>query len=411
MRPTDKTEKLIKNASIGTDLQRDRKVLNEVLDAFEETRQKQTGASHTNIWRIIMKSKRTRLATAAVLLLAAVTILSILSLTPRQAWAIEQTIEVLRHIKAVHMSGQVNYQDGSGNTFKIWTRPNSRNPAVAGDLRYQEGDNHVSAASEEKNITYVYTELKTGGVVYISDGLNRQCDPFPGSDLFEQCKKRAKNWQEQYRKDEVTGRYSAFVTFEGPAVNTAKYWLIQFDLESKLPVRAGVWWDEHRKGKPHYEYSFIEYNPELSADFFDFEIPDGTQVIDCRILRGLLDNNANTGIDVQNMSIDDACKQTAKEYWSAVISKNWSRLQKIRPLASGEKLNELTGIYGNDEPVELVEIATMNHISDPGTFAEVTCVLKTKSGRTKTSILNVEIRSEKRGQVGAVAGTIGPETF
>jgi hypothetical protein len=67
MRPTDKTETLIKNAGISTDLQRDREVLNEVLDAFEETRQKQTGASHANIWRIIMKSKMTKLAAAAVI--------------------------------------------------------------------------------------------------------------------------------------------------------------------------------------------------------------------------------------------------------------------------------------------------------------------------------------------------------
>jgi len=247
--------------------------------------------------------------------------------------------------------------------------------------------------------------------VYISNGLNRQCDPFPGSDLFEQCKKRAQNWQEQYRKDEVTGRNSVFVTFEGPAVNMAKYWLIQFDLESKFPVRAGVWWDEHREGKPHYEYSFIEYNPELPADFFDFEIPEGAQVIDCRTLRNLLDNNINAGIPVGSVSTGDACKQVAKEYWSAVIAKDWSRLQKIRPLASGEKLNELTGLYSNDEPVELVEISSMNHISDPGTFAEITCVLRTKSGQTKTSLLNIEIRSEQRGQVGAVAGTIGPELF
>jgi hypothetical protein len=171
-----------------------------------------------------------------------------------------------------------------------------------------------------------------------------------------------------------------------------------------------VWYNEHREGKPHFEYSFIEYNPELPADFFDFEIPEGTQVIDCRILRGLLDSDANTGIDVRNMSMEDACKQVAKEYWSAVIARNWSRLQKIRPLIGG-KLNELTGLYSNDEPEKLIEIAAMNHISDPGTFAEITCVLKTRSGRTKTSILNVEIRSEQRGQAGAVAGTIGPELF
>ncbi len=260
------------NFSAGAELRK--QILDDALKAHEQTRT-QSLFEKANIWRIIMKSRITKLTTAAALFIAVIAGLSILSITSKPAWAIEQTIEALRHIKSVHLTGHVYYPDRGESTFKIWTRPNSKNPAVAGDLRYQEGDNHVSAASEEKNLTYVYTELKTGGVVYISNGLNRQCDPFPGSDLFEQCKKRAQNWQEQYRKDEVTGRNSVFVTFEGPAVNMAKYWLIQFDLESKFPVRAGVWWDEHREGKPHYEYSFIEYNPELPADFFDFEIPAG----------------------------------------------------------------------------------------------------------------------------------------
>jgi hypothetical protein len=410
MRPTEKIENTVKKMNFSAGDEMRKQILDDALKAHGQTKT-QPASDKPNIWRIIMKSKSTRLATAAVLFIAAVAGLSILSITSKPAWAIEQTIEVLRHIKAVYLAGQVNYPDKGESTFKIWTRPNRNNPAVSGDLRYQEGDNHVSVASEENNITYVYTESKTGGVVYISEGLNRQCDPFPGSDLFEQCKKRAQNWQEQYRKDEVTGRNSVFVTFEGPAVNTAKYWLIQFDLESKFPVRAGVWWDEHREGKPHYEYSFIEYNPELPADFFEFEVPEGAQVVDCRILRGLLDNNADAGIDVGNMSMEEACKQVAKEYWSVVTAKDWSRLQMIRPLASGEKLNELTGLYANDEPVEVIEIAAINHISDPGTFTEVTCVLKTKSGQRKTSLLNVEIRAEQRGQVGAVAGTIGPELF
>ncbi len=108
--------------------------------------------------------------------------------------------------------------------------------------------------------------------------------------------------------------------------------------------------------------------------------------------------------------MEDACKQVLKSTGRR-LSPSWPRLQKIRPLASGEKLNELTGLYSNDEPVELVEISSMNHISDPGTFAEVTCVLRTKSGLTKTTILNIEIRPEQRGQVGAVAGTMGPELF
>jgi hypothetical protein len=411
MRPSEKIESSVKkmNFSAGAELRKH--ILADALKAHEQT-ETQPAFEKPNIWRIIMKSKSTRLATAAVLFIATVAGLSILSITSKPAWAIEQTIEALRHIKAVHISGVGNCcPEGNRNTVEMWMRPNSTNPDTTGDFRYQEGQYFIHVASEEKNLTYVYYSWSgTGGVVYISEGLNRRGGGlFPGSDWFEQLKRQNKNWQEEYRKDEVTGRDSVFVTLEWP-VDNMKYWLMQFDLESKLPVRAAVWYDERRQGTPRYEYSFIEYNPELPADFFEFDIPEGAQVVDCRGLRDLLDSDSNTGIAVENMSEEEACRQVGSEYWSAVIAKDWVRLQKIRPLVSEEELNELLGLYDEDEPVALIEIAAVNHFHQE-TFAEVTCVLKTKSGQTKTSILNVEIRNKPPEQVGAVAGTIGPELF
>jgi hypothetical protein len=411
MRPTEKIESSVKKISFSAGAELRKQILDDALKAHKQT-VTQPAFDKPDIWRIIMKSKRIRLATAAVMFIAVIAGLSILNITSKPAWAIEQTIEALRHIKAVHISGIGNCcPEGSRSPVEIWMRPNSTNPDTSGDFRYQEGQYATYVASEEKNLTYVYNEWGNGKIVYISKELNRRGGGlFPGSDWLEQLKKQDKNWQEEYRKDEVTGRDSVFVKLEW-SLDNMKYWVMQFDLENKLPVRAAVWYDERREGKPRYEYSSFEYNPELPADFFDFEIPDGAQVIDCRPLRDLLDSDPNTGIAVENMSKEDACKQVAKEYWSAVIAKDWVRLQEIRPLISEEELNELPGLYDENEPVALIEISAMIHVNDPETFVEVTCVLKTKSGQTKTSILDIEIRSEQWGQVGAVAGTIGPELF
>lgn len=411
MRPSENIENALKKMNFTAGAELRKQILDDAMKAHEQTGIP-TPCEKANIWRIIMKSKITRLATAAVLLIAVIAGLSILDITSKRAWAIEQTIEALRHIKAVHISGIGNCcPEGNRNTVDIWMRPNSTNPDITGDFRYQEGQYFTNVASEEKNLTYVYYSwFGTGGVVYISEGLNQRGDPFPGSNMLEQFKKQEKNWKEEYRKDEFTGRDSVFVTFEWDVDWDMKYWLMEFDLENKLPVRAAVWYNEGRKGTPRYEYSFIEYNPELPANFFEFEIPKGAQVVDCRRLRDLLDSDSNTGIVVENMSEEEACRQVGSEYWSAVIAKDWVRLQRIRPLVSEEELNELLGLYDEDEPVALIEIAAVNHFN-PEPFAQVTCVLKTKSGQIKTSILNIEIRSEQRGQVGAVAGTIGPELF
>jgi len=71
MRPAENIEKLIKNINIDTNAGTDKAVLGEVVEAFEKSKGKKTSAAEQNIWRIIMKSKITKLAAAAVIIIGA----------------------------------------------------------------------------------------------------------------------------------------------------------------------------------------------------------------------------------------------------------------------------------------------------------------------------------------------------
>jgi outer membrane lipoprotein-sorting protein len=115
MRPTDKIEKLIKNAGIRTDTQSDTKVLNEVLDAFEENKQKQTGTSHVNIWRIIMKSRITKLAAAAVIVIAG--LVGVQFLTGTNAYA--HVVAEIRNARTVVYTVIKQANNGTGETIKV----------------------------------------------------------------------------------------------------------------------------------------------------------------------------------------------------------------------------------------------------------------------------------------------------
>jgi outer membrane lipoprotein-sorting protein len=114
MRPTDKIETLIKNASIRTDTQSDRKILDEVLDAFEETKQKQTGASQVNIWRIIMKSRTTKLAAAAVIVIAGIVCVQFLTGTNASA----QVVQEIKNARTVVYTVITQTNEGNGETVK-----------------------------------------------------------------------------------------------------------------------------------------------------------------------------------------------------------------------------------------------------------------------------------------------------
>jgi hypothetical protein len=70
MRPAEHIEKLIKNIDIDTNAKTDNAVLGDVIEAFEQSKNKKTSVIEQNMWRIIMKSKITKLAAAAVIIIA-----------------------------------------------------------------------------------------------------------------------------------------------------------------------------------------------------------------------------------------------------------------------------------------------------------------------------------------------------
>ena len=410
MNSINKIRNFVRNASIHSDPEINRKVLKDLLKEIPDIKQqKQSVTSKPNIWRIIMKNEKTKLASAAVIIIAVLLSVTLTDWLAAPAWAIEQTIEALNNMKLIHFSGYVNYPGRPEESFEIWAMPDSKNPSASGNFKLIEGDNHIAIANEQENLTYVFTKLPEGNILYITEGLNRVCVPFPSGDLFRQFKHIGENWKERYGKDEQTGRESVFVTLIGPAVDTARYWKLEFDVETKMPIRAGVWWNENYEGDPHFDFTSFEYSDEATEELFQFEIPQDTQVVDCRILRNLLEENPNYGIPVDNMSTSDACRKVIEEYWQAIINKNWELVQKIRPLTAGNNLEQLKLLYQENEPQELSSISGMNHLDDPGTFAEVTCLVKMKSGSTKKSILNVELKQTPRGRIGAVAGSIGAE--
>jgi len=410
MKPQRDVEQFVAHIDVETHAVRDRHVLDSVLKAHEDHQQK----PQPSTWRITMKSNTTKLAAAATILLALGLSVTILDRMTAPAWALDQTVEALRQVEAIYVAGRLYDPDsGREKVFEMWGRPHSADPSHSGDFRLREGDHHLAIASPQKNLTYLY-QRHTGDqtdVVYITEGLNRDMKTFYSGDVLAEFRAMAKNWKEEYRKDPETGRDCVFVTFTGAPVNTASYWQLQIDLETKLPVHAGVWYAPDRKGRPHYEFTEMRYNPEIPEGWFDFQIPAGAQVVDTRKLRSLLKDSDNYGVSVKDLGTREACWRVVKAYWDVVVAGNWNRVQALRPLATGQALLDLQASYQNETPVELVSIGKMNHLDDPASFAEVSCIVRLKDGSTRQALLNVDLYPSADGPMGVIAGAVGSELY
>jgi hypothetical protein len=423
MRPAKDIEKLVKRLHFKASAALHEKTINDALQA-----QAKSALAQPNIWRTIMKSRITKLATAAAIILAVVISVTILDKSAKPVWAIEQTIEALREIKSIHISGYFLTADAKKADFQAWIIPSREDSSKSAYYRFEAGrfkpgdfnrydqNRHVVVVSERDYSTYVYFPANTWTfypnqkIAYISEGLDRSSEDPPciGSDFFEKMKKQAQNWHQEYGKDEETGKDSVFVTCTHPSRIGANSWWIQFDVETKLPVRFQLRWNQDYSTEPAASVDSITYNAQLPDGVFEFYAPEGTKVLDHRELSEIVSTDPTYGINVNELDTEQACKRIVSEYWEAVIAQNWQKVCKMRPLIDEQTLEELQNMYISVKPAKLLGVRECMNMDNKATFPIVPCLIRMQDGLTKVGVLHVSIEQvgdEKRGVIVDSLGT------
>ena len=117
MRPAENVKRLIKNLQDTTSAQMDERVLGNVLCALEESKKNKSAASKPNIRRTIMRSRITKLAAAAVIIVGVVLTVTILEKTTSTAYALEQTIQASHSVRYLHIK---DFKKGMEEPKEFW---------------------------------------------------------------------------------------------------------------------------------------------------------------------------------------------------------------------------------------------------------------------------------------------------
>ena len=238
------------------------------------------------MWRTIMKSKITKLAVAAVVILIAIFSIILLDRSTTPAWAIEDAVEALDRIDAIYLSGTVPklvppegpevILEDEKISFEIWVKANKER-TKSGNARFKLDNGKLIGVIYDMT-TYSYdASAKT---VLIETGQKLTIDPWISSELARQNRESREDFQVMYGKDPATGRHHALVTFVNSAQSTS--FCVEYDVETKLPIRAKAWPNTRREGVPAMDCQRHVYFEELPDEFFKFEIPEGATVIDKR---------------------------------------------------------------------------------------------------------------------------------
>ena len=228
-----------------------------------------------------MKSNITKFATAGILF-AILVGMSVLKGTP--AWAIEQTIQALKNIQTVTITGTTVYHD-SNNTpeykpFTCWVKFGDKNGNL---LMRVESPRETVVVQGDK----VYYRRPGSNTVKIFEGQTihnlkfsykvMELSPWLSGKMLQILKPLADDWQEEYGNHKETDRDCVFVSCSYEHLS-ASFWFV-FDIESKLIVEARHWSNpDHEEPVNSYADSFV-YNEDIPDETFQFEMPEDAKVV------------------------------------------------------------------------------------------------------------------------------------
>jgi len=265
MKPANRIKTFFKNAAIRTNPKMDEAVLNEVLMAQEQAKEKESAIVQPTIWRTIMKSPITKLAAAAVLIIA-VLIAVHQFVGSVESVAFAQVVRPFLTARTATFKVTVSVQDG---------------PTQTGDGMFMEPGRMRQTAAEG---TTVINDLQQGKMVVLIPAQNRaivyelvNIPEDPGDlNIFVEIRRRVREAQELddecvefLGEQEIEGRAAIGYHVQKPGLDIT----VWADAKTLLPIRM-----ENTTGPTTYSMSNIVFDVELDESLFSLEIPEGYTV-------------------------------------------------------------------------------------------------------------------------------------
>lgn len=155
MKSLDEVRTFYKNATIDTNPAGDDVVRNDALHAGKLKPKKRAAQTEPRIWRWIMKSNTTKLATAALVVLTTALGISLLNRSTQPVYGMTEALELIAEARTMHIQGwRLDQRNSSGQPLKLpfeqwydfengcyrWESTNNRDDEIVNSLTVCDGE-------------------------------------------------------------------------------------------------------------------------------------------------------------------------------------------------------------------------------------------------------------------------------
>jgi len=378
MRPADNTHNSIKKLHLKASAELDKRVHDDISAALAESEKTESAIRQPNIWRTIMKSPITKLAAAAVIIIAAGLFLTVMQKATTPAYALEQTLEAMQDVRTLHMFGR----DWGNLEFEMWIKLNPETGIP--DYCYMYHPQIKCLAISTPKLSYQYNEranrvlVNSGKLFNINVAPARLFEELLQSSQMENSNIDIKIYHEPGPE---TGKSLIVVISESPN----ETWKGFVDPETKLPVRLYCLKKNNRLGSIFKDIDRIEYNVDLPEKIFEFEIPDGAKIVDMDKEREIL-SDPQYGISTEGLTEQQAAEEIVTQYWDAMINMDLTAAQKLYPSLDMNKARD-------SMPIEHVENGKLYIEPGCGIGKVIPCIIRYEDGSLKEWKLIIKQRN------------------
>jgi len=383
MNPQENTEKWIRELVLPGTKAADERILNDALAAYEKSETTESADLQPIVWRTIMKSRISKFAAAAVIIIAVVLSINVFDKSAAPAYAIEQTIQASHSVRYIHtksfwppheepMEGWIEFDaTGTGRSFRIqmpaWTDPWGND----GDKIIVWKDNKAQIWLKKKNFYGVMKDNEIADMVFKS---TEQFDPKTTLMGLQLLKSEGKvDLDIELPEDKaspiiVTATILEKVTEKKPMTDTERgmkklfnMWkgseneiskLVLFvDQATKLVTSIEFY--EQRQGQDHCAYilEYYDYNQPIAAEMFalEDEIPADAMRVD--------QTTQDIGLAQGDLTDQETGVELIRQFLQALIEQDYAKAGKLWGGVPAERMKKAYGqirfirIISIDKPV------------------------------------------------------------
>ncbi|MHC4544736.1 MAG: hypothetical protein ACYTDW_05875 [Planctomycetota bacterium] len=293
MKSEDKVRKLINKSKVETSPETDMRILGNAFEHLEQL--KKSAGNQPNVWRIIMKSKITKLAAAAVIVVAALIVGSqIVGSTPAFAKVIENVVNA----ESINFLFKQQFGNQPAFICKMYIQGEKMRMDIVGAEGDQQGLEKLREAMKRRNLTALHSTIgdftaketleldhfrKTFKKRELDD---RTVTEFTKTNLVEQFRSVKPEDAERTGEESQNGRkidvylvrhvdiMGIKAELSGEEGHRMTVWV---DRASSLPVKILLETSFHVEGKSRdwIEFSEFVWNEPFDEDLFSLQVPEG----------------------------------------------------------------------------------------------------------------------------------------